>query len=214
MQGQQVKHFQHGDGVVLTFVNNDVVHVQFADKVRMMSGDNLFNLDGRPFITPPPPPPSFDFVVESERRARKLLLSRRELMHAGIAPEIDYPAFVNHLLNTEDYELRLVANEEGLEIAQNEYISWTGESFPEDQVRLSTNRPKRQPRQWRFRFRDAQIDGTFRTYPFPVIRMGSQATSYARLCNGEVRGLYQYGWIHMEYAVEVEKLVRLGLRAR
>lgn len=215
MQGQQVKHFQHGDGVVVTYVNNDVVHVQFGDKVRMMSGDNLFNLDGRPFITPPPAPPSFDAVVEAERRARRLILSRREyLREQSLEAKITHQQFVDALLNTDGYILRLDTNEAGIEAAQDEYIEWAGESFPEEHIRIDKSRPRSQDRRWRFDFFDLRSDETFREYPFPVILMGSQEKAYARLHNGQVRGLWHGGTISMHYTSEVEKLVRLGLRAR
>lgn len=146
-----------------------------------------------------------DPIVIQLREKRNALAARKEQIVNGNCATCSREELVKRLLNTEDYLLRLDATEEGIEIAQSEYITWTGESFPDELINLELRRP--QPRRWRFEF----IDAPGSAYPFPVIH--SQEVPYARLHEG-ARGWWKSGRIFMHYAEEVERLVRLGLRAR
>lgn len=204
---QEVQHWQHGVGVVLSIVNEDCLSVQFADKVRQCSGDNLTDLSNQPLLRKVVSQPTIDAVQLTIKKRRAALAARRVEMREGLTATCTLEQLANRLLNSEAYTLRLVGTEEGIERAQAEFISWTGESFPEEFIVLSTNRS--QPRQWRFEF----LDEPGVQYPFPVIMMGSQEHRYARLQDG-VRGLYYSGSISMHYAEIVEQLVRLGLRGR
>lgn len=212
--GQEVNHFQRGSGVIVSMLNVEVIHVKFSDGVtRMMCGENLTDVaTGRQLHSREAElnlrlSKSKDLVEETLRKAQAILLSRRQQIREGLAASCTYEEFVAYLLSSGNYKLSLTGTEEGIQIAQDEWISWAQESFPEHLINLSTNRS--QPRQWKFSFSD--VPGT--AYPFPVIMMGSQEKQFARLQTG-CRGLYQNGTIHMHYACELEKLVRLGLRAK
>jgi hypothetical protein len=50
--GQQVNHWQHGSGVIVEFINLEVIHVRFESdaRVRTLCASNLTDINKRPLI--------------------------------------------------------------------------------------------------------------------------------------------------------------------
>lgn len=192
MQQTEVVHKKYGP-VSIIGRTGQLTHVQVSETrdFWLTNADLLSNIE--------------DPIVIQTRERKAALAARKEVIESGACATCTREELVKRLLNSEEYSLRLDATEEGVEIAQAEYITWTGESFPEDLITLELRRP--QPRRWRFEF----VDAAGSSYPFPVIH--SQEVPYARLQEG-ARGWWKNGRIQMHYAEEVERLVRLGLRAR
>jgi hypothetical protein len=53
--GIQVNHWQHGSGVIVEFINLDLIHVRFESdaRVRMLCARNLTDINKRPLIKLP-----------------------------------------------------------------------------------------------------------------------------------------------------------------
>lgn len=69
--GQEVQHWQHGVGAVVSVVNDDCLSVQFADRVRQCSSDNLTDLSNQPLIRKLVSLPVVDAVLLSIRKRRQ-----------------------------------------------------------------------------------------------------------------------------------------------
>jgi len=106
--------------------------------------------------------------------------------------------------SSEDYTLTVQVRPSNREAAENEYISWAGESIPEDHIREYDENGF--GREWilTFPYNEAAA------YPFPIVVSGTGGG----LALGQAAGILFKNRVRVNYTEIIEPLVRAGLRTR
>jgi len=106
--------------------------------------------------------------------------------------------------SSEDYTLTVQVRPSNREAAENEYISWAGESIPDAHIREYDENGF--GREWilTFPYNEAAA------YPFPIVVSGTGGG----LALGQAAGILFKNTVRVNYTEIIEPLVRAGLRTR